>query len=65
MRDIIHIEDHVPHDVFEAMCWWCGERWIVVMPTGTRLKLLECPKCYKLGYAFKTGQELTEDEDGK
>lgn len=64
MRDIIHIEDHVPHDVFEAMCWRCGKRWIAVMPTGTNLKDLECPECHKQGYAFLTGQELTEDEDG-
>lgn len=60
MRDIIHIEDHVPHDVFEAMCWRCGKRWIVVVPAGVNLKDIECPKCHEQGYAFLTGQEISE-----
>lgn len=63
--NVIPIEVNSPHDVFEAMCWRCGKRWIAVMPTGTNLKDLECPECHKQGYAFLTGQEITEDEDGK
>lgn len=61
MGDIVHIEDHTPHDVFEAMCWACGKRWIAVMPTGTNLKDLECPGCNTQGYAFMTGQEIVKD----
>lgn len=62
MGDIIHIEDHTPHDVFEAMCWLCGKRWIAVMPTGTNLKDLECPECNTQGYAFMTGQEIVKED---
>lgn len=61
--DNILILDNMPHDVFEAMCWECGKRWIAVTPTGTALQDLECPNCHEQGYAFLTGQEL-EDEDG-
>ena len=53
---IVPIETNSPHDVFEAMCWKCGKRWIAVVPDGTLLKQLKCPGCGEIGYAFKTGQ---------
>ena len=61
---VVPIEANSPHDVFEAMCWRCGGRWIAVVPTETKLKDLECPNCCKQGYAFKTGQDIAEDNDG-
>lgn len=62
-KKIIPIEANLPHNVFEAMCWKCGKRWIAVAPVGTLLKALECPNCNEQGYAFATGQELAEDDD--
>lgn len=63
MDKIIPIEENMPHAVFEAMCWRCGKRWIAVAPTCMLLKDLECPNCHEEGFAFKTGQDIVEDEE--
>ena len=58
MGNIVELDEHREHAVCEVMCWNCAKRWIAVIPVGTWLKEIECPGCGKIGYAFKTGQDL-------
>ena len=53
-------EENTPHVVQEVICLSCLHRWIAVIPQGTLLKDLECPKCNKSGYVIATGQEIDE-----
>ena len=60
---IIPVEEKMPHKVSETMCWYCGHRWIAVRPVGVLLKQLQCPQCDRTGYAFETGEEITDDPE--
>ena len=59
--DIIHIDEHRPHVVFEAVCLSCHHRWIAVMPEENLLNRLECPHaaCQVVGLVINTGQEIS------
>ncbi len=59
MDDLIHIEEHKPHNVSEVICVRCGKRWISVRPEDVLLKDLECPNCGK-GYVIETGEVVND-----
>ena len=54
-----HKEDE-DFTIEEVMCVKCLHRWIGVLPEGTLLKNVECPKCRKQGYSILTGQSFGE-----
>lgn len=57
MGEVILLESQLPHNVSEVICVKCGQRWIAVRPTKTRLKDLECSNCGK-GYVIETGEKI-------
>ena len=57
MGDVIFIENHLPHHLFEALCVKCFDRWIAVVADKTTLKTVECKKCGP-GYVIDTGQYI-------
>ena len=54
-------DKNTPHIVQEVICLKCLFRYIVVRPSETLLKDLEC-KCGNKGFVIATGQELDEVE---
>lgn len=61
MATQIDINVNKPHNVSEVICLTCLKRWIAVRPVETKLKDLECPYCYKQGYAIETGEDIDTD----
>ena len=45
MGDVTELDNHRPHEFWEAMCVKCLDRWIAVVPVGVLLKKVECKKC--------------------
>ena len=60
MGDVTNIEEHLPHEFFEAMCVNCYYRWIAVVRTNTLLKELWCPSCGLNGNVINTGQSMSD-----
>ena len=58
MGDITELDEHRPHEFWEAMCVKCLERWIAVVPVGMLLKKVECKNCGP-GYVVNTGQDVS------
>jgi hypothetical protein len=44
--NIIHLDDHRPHQTSYVACLDCGKDWIAVAPADTLH--FECPACLKL-----------------
>ena len=59
MSNVTDIDDHQPHEAFEAMCVQCYARWIAIVRVGVLLKKLECKKCGP-GFVIRTGQPMDE-----
>ena len=54
---VIDIEENMPHKVSEVICVKCGQRWLAVRPSVTKLKDLECSNCGR-GFVIETGEEI-------
>ncbi len=59
MGDVTELDDHRPHEFWEAMCVKCLNRWIAIVPCGILLKKVECKKCGS-GYVINTGQDVSD-----
>ena len=59
MGDVTDLDEHRPHEFWEAMCAKCLDRWIAVVPVGVLLKNVECKKCGP-GYVINTGQDVSD-----
>ena len=59
MADIIELDEHRPHECFEAICLHCKFRWLAVCPVDVvPMKDWECDECGKMGGIIRTGQPL-------
>lgn len=47
MDNIEDINKNKPHYVCLALCLPCLYKWVAVIPEGTKVLFLECPKCGK------------------
>lgn len=61
MREPVNIDDYRPHEIYEAICVKCCQRWIAAIPVGVPLRDVECVNCGP-GFVISTGQPL-EDFD--
>ena len=61
-KQIIPIENKMPHKISEFICLECKKRWIAVRPDRTLLKDIECPNGH-IGYAIETGEDIDDEAD--
>ena len=54
---VIDIEENMPHKASEVICVKCGQRWLAVRPSVTKLKDLECSVCGR-GFVIETGEGM-------
>lgn len=56
----VDINTNEPHKLSEVICVKCGNRWLAVRPTETRLKALECKSCGR-GFVIETGEVIVHN----
>ncbi len=63
MGEVVDINANQPHEVFEAICLHCVNRWYACVPlSADPMKDWECHHCGKIGGIIRTGQPLPDED---